>query len=122
LGASQNAGEGIVYVVCDPERQFAEGGHFLSVNLLFPLSFMARVGLCDGFEALAQPFAGGLLLGISEQLVSLRPNFAPLVIGNLVTHLLDEYQQRPPCTFTVSTALRDPSCAFNYRFGFLPMT
>jgi hypothetical protein len=94
----------------------------LGVNLLLSLSFVARVGLGDSFEALAQAFAGGVLLGISEQLIGLRPNFAPFVIGKLVTHLLDKYQQSPPCTFTVSAPLSNSSGALNYWFGFLPVT
>ena len=76
LGASEYAGEGVVDVVGDAEGEFAEGGHFLCMNFLLALRLVAGVGLGDGFEALAQPFPGGVLLRVGEQLVGLRADFA----------------------------------------------
>ena len=66
LGPSKDAGERVVDVVSNSEGEFSERGHFLSVNLLFALCFVAQVGLGDGFETLAEAFAGGVLLGVGE--------------------------------------------------------
>ena len=65
LGAAENAGEGVVDVVGDAEREFAEGGHF-GRNFLFALGFVAGVGFGDHVEALSEAFAGGMLLGVCE--------------------------------------------------------
>src|SRR5215217_7595836 len=105
----------------DAEGQFAQSGHLLGVNFLFALSFVARVSLSDGFQALAQPFARCMLLGVSEQLVGLGADLAAFIIGQLITHLLDEYQQRPPCALTISTPFSDPPRPFDNWFCLLLM-
>ena len=46
-----------------------------------------------------------MLLRVSEQLVSLRPNLPPLVIGELVTHFFNQDQQRPPRTLAITNLL-----------------
>ena len=86
----------------------------MGVNFLFPLSFVARVGLGNGFETLAEPLAGGMLLGVREQLIGLRPNLTALIISKLLTHLLDEDQQRPPRPFLIATSLSDTPGTFYY--------
>src|SRR5687768_15170899 len=87
--------------------------------LLLALGFMARVRLRDGLEALSQPFTCRMLLRIGEQLISLSSNFAPLIICQLITHLLDENQKCPPRSLSIPTPLRDSSGTFNDWFGFL---
>src|SRR5689334_10395791 len=57
-----------------------------------------------------------MLLGICEQLIGLRPNLTPFVIGQLLTHLLYEDQQRPPRTFSIATPFRDPSGSLDNGF------
>ena len=66
MGASEDAGEGVVDIVSDAEGEFSERSHFLGVNLLFALCLVACVCLGDGLEALAETFAGGVLLRVGE--------------------------------------------------------
>src|SRR5262245_13532599 len=100
----------------DAKRQLAQGGHLLDVNLLFTLRLVTRVSFGDHVEALSQPFAGGMLLRIREQLIRLRPNLPPLIIRQQITHLLDKYQQRPPSAFTIAASLSYPPCTFQDWF------
>jgi hypothetical protein len=94
----------------------------LGVNLLFPLSLVAGVGIGNGFETLAQSFPGSRLLRVCEQLIGLRPNLPPLIIRQLLTHLFNQNKQRPASTFSVSTTLGYASGSFNDWFGLLPMS
>jgi hypothetical protein len=76
--------------------------------------------LGDHVETLPEPFAGGKLLGISEQLIRLRPNLPPLIITQLVTHFFNQNQQRPSSGFIIFTTFRYPSTSFKnwFRLGF----
>jgi hypothetical protein len=104
--------------VGDAEGEFAKGGHFLGVNFLFALGDVASVGLGDLLEALFESLSSCVLLGVGKELVRLCANFASFVIGQLIAHLLDEYQQRPTRTLTVTAAFRNPPCAFDYWLCF----
>jgi hypothetical protein len=77
------------------------------------------MSLGDHIEALFQPFPGGILLRIREQLVRLCPYFPPLIVSELVTHLLNKYQQRLSGAFAMSASFRYTSSPFNNRFGFM---
>ncbi|HEX5603632.1 MAG TPA: hypothetical protein VFX63_13830 [Pyrinomonadaceae bacterium] len=88
---------------------------------LFTLSFIARVGLSDRLKALPQPLASRMLLRISEELVSLRPNLPALIIGQLLTHLLNQYQQRPPRAFTITAPFGQTPGTFDDRLRLLLM-
>jgi hypothetical protein len=92
------------------------------VDLLLALRLVARVRLCNSLKTLPKPFPSGLLLRVGEQLVSLRPNLPPLVIGELVTHFFNQDQQRPPRTLTITTPFRNAPSAFNNWFRLLPMS
>src|SRR5678816_409903 len=89
------------------------------MDFLFTLGFIARVCLGDGLKALPQPFAGGILLGISEELVGLRPNLPAFIISQLLTHLLNQYQQRPPRCFIVFTTLCYSLCSLKNWLSFM---
>jgi hypothetical protein len=60
-----------------------------------------------------------MLLRIREQLIRLRPNLPPLIIRQLVTHLLNENQQRPTSTFAITAPLCHTSRALKDRFRLL---
>src|SRR6185503_10890234 len=83
---------------------------------------MARVRLCNGLKTLPKPLPSGLLLRVGEQLVSLRPNLPPLVIGELVTHFFNQDQQRPPRTLAITTPFRNAPSAFNNWFRLVSLT
>ena len=63
-----------------------------------------------------------MLLGVGEELVGLGADFAALVVGELVAHLLDEYQQRPARALPVAAAFGDAPGAFDYGLGLLSMS
>src|SRR6185369_565601 len=91
------------------------------MDFLFTLGFIAGVCLGDGLKALPQPFAGGILLGISEKLVGLRPDLPAFIISQLLTHLLNQYQQRPPCALTIATPFCNSTRPLDNRFCLLLM-
>src|SRR5687768_6303679 len=105
----------------DAEGKFTKGRHFLGVNLLFSLGDVAGVCFSDPFETFLQPLSGGVLLRVGEQLVRLSANFPSFIIRQLVTHLLDEYEQRPLRALAVATPFGDPPRAFNDRLCLLLM-
>src|SRR5215212_7936135 len=103
----------------DAERKLSEGGHFLRMNFLLALCFVACVGFGDCFETFPQSFTRGRLLRVREQLVSLRPNLPSLIVGELLTHLFNKNQQSPPSSFVIFTTLSYSLTTFETRFGFL---
>jgi hypothetical protein len=105
----------------DAEGKLAEGGHLLGVDFLLALGLVAAVGLSDHVEALMEAFAGGLLLGVCEQLIGLGADFAAFVVGELVAHLLDKDQQGAAGAFAVAAAFGDASGAFDDWFGFVAL-